>query len=122
MNQWVGIGNLTSDPELRQTGTGLSVTSFTIAINRRGEGVDYIPVITWGALADNCAKFLKKGSKVCVSGSLQSRSYEVNGQKRTAYEVNAREVEFLNRPQEKEELKEDTTSSDALMGFDDLPF
>ena len=105
MNKCFLIGNLTRDPELRTTsGSGLSVCSFTIAVTRRfanqnGEReADFIPVVTWRATADNCAKYLRKGSQVAVVGSIQTRSYEGNdGQKRYVTEVQADEVQFLNR-------------------------
>lgn len=99
MNRAVIIGNLTKDPETRATASGLSVCSFTVAVTR-GFGdkkeVDYIPVVTWRALADNCAKFLAKGRKVGVSGRIQTRSYETNdGSKRYITEIVADDVEFL---------------------------
>lgn len=99
MNKAIIIGNLTKDPESRVTQSGLSVCSFTVAINRNfGEKkeVDYIPVVTWRGLADNCAKFLAKGRKVGVSGRIQTRSYDANdGTKRYVTEIVADDVEFL---------------------------
>ena len=100
MNRAMIIGNLTKDPELRTTNSGISVCSFTVAVNRNfGEKkeVDYIPVVTWRGLADNCAKFLAKGRKVGVSGRIQVRSYEANnGERRYATEIIADDVEFLS--------------------------
>lgn len=103
MNKIMLIGNLTSDPELRTTPNGVSVCTFRIAVNRRfkdGDGnqqMDFIPVICWRQLADLCGKYLSKGKKVGVAGSLQSRSYEdKSGNKRTVYDVVADEVEFLS--------------------------
>jgi len=100
MNRAVIIGNLTKDPELRTTPQGISVCSFTVAINR-GFGdkkdVDYIPVVTWRGLADNCARFLAKGRKVGVSGRIQVRSYDANnGERRYVTEIVADDVEFLS--------------------------
>lgn len=99
MNRAVIIGNLTRDPEPRTTASGISVCSFTVAVNRNfGEKkeVDYIPVVTWRGLADNCAKFLAKGRKVGVSGRIQTRSYDANdGTKRYVTEIVADDVEFL---------------------------
>lgn len=100
MNRANLIGNLTKDPELRTTPQGISVCSFTIAINR-GFGdkkdVDYIPIVTWRGLADNCAKFLAKGRKVGVSGRIQVRSYDANnGERRYVTEIVADDVEFLS--------------------------
>ncbi len=100
MNRAILIGNLTKDPELRTTPQGISVCSFTIAVNR-GFGdkkdVDYIPVVTWRGLADNCSKFLAKGRKVGVSGRIQVRSYDANnGERRYVTEIVADDVEFLS--------------------------
>jgi len=99
MNRAVIIGNLTRDPELRTTPQGISVCSFTVAVNR-GFGdkkdVDFIPIVTWRALAENCAKFLAKGRKVGVSGRIQVRSYDTNnGERRYVTEIVADDVEFL---------------------------
>ena len=104
MNKCFLIGNLTRDPELRTTGSGISVCSFTIAVTRRYTGqsgereADFIPVVAWRATAENCAKYLRKGSQVAVTGAIQVRNYETqDGQRRTATEVIADEVQFLNR-------------------------
>lgn len=102
MNKVMIVGNLTADPEMRSTGSGISVCSFRVAVERRfkdGEGnrvTDFIPVTCWRQLADLCGRYLAKGRKVGVVGTLQMRSYEdKQGVKRTAYEVVADEVEFL---------------------------
>ena len=105
MNKCFLIGNLTRDPELRTTsGSGLSVCSFTLAVtrnfsNRNGEReADFIPIVVWRNTAENCAKYLRKGSQVAVSGAIQTRTYDGNdGQKRYVTEVVADEVQFLNR-------------------------
>ena len=103
MNKICLVGNLTNDPELRSTGSGISVCTFSIAVNRRfanqqGEReADFIPVVAWRGLADNCARYLARGRKVAVTGSLQTRRYEdKEGKKRTAFEVVADDVEFLS--------------------------
>ncbi len=102
MNKCVLVGNLTRDPEHTTTASGISVCRFSIAINRNytnssGEReVDFLNIVTWRGLADNCGKFLTKGSKVCVSGSIQTRNYEdKDGNKRNATEIVADDVEFL---------------------------
>lgn len=103
MNKICLIGNLVADPELRSTGSGISVCTMRIAVNRRfanqqGEReADFFTVVAWRGLADNCARYLTKGRKVGVTGSMQTRSYEdKQGVKRTAYEVVADDVEFLS--------------------------
>lgn len=98
MNKWVGIGRLTRDPELRRTGTGIAVASFTVAIDD-GYGekktTDFVDIVAWGTLGENCSKYLRKGAKVAVSGKLKKRSYEKEGRKVWITEIKADEVEFL---------------------------
>lgn len=125
MNKVVLIGNLSRDPDLRQTGTGTKVCNLTVAVNRRDlkQGgnleADFIPVVCWRGLAENCAKYLKKGSKVGVSGSINVRRYEdKSGSKRYATEVLADEVEFLDR---KEKGSPDATLEIPLED-EELPF
>jgi len=102
MNKAILIGNLTRDPEARTTPSGVSVTTFTLAINRRysnSQGVreaDFINIVTWRQTAELCARYLSKGRKVCVVGQIQTRSYDAqDGTKRYVTEVVADEVEFL---------------------------
>ncbi len=104
MNRAVVIGNLTNEPELRSTLSGISVCTFTVAVNRRvsrdAQGqkeADFIPIVTWRGLADNCFKYLHKGSKAAVTGSIQTRSYDAqDGTRRYVTEILADEVEFLS--------------------------
>ena len=103
MNKIMLTGNLTAEPDMRQTASGISVCTFTLAVNRRtskedGEKkTDFSPVITWRSLAENCFKYLRKGRKAAVSGSLQIRNYEAqDGSRRYIAEVIAEEVEFLS--------------------------
>ena len=102
MNKVFLIGNLTRDPELSETSGGVSVCHFAIAVNRSytssdGERqTDFFNVTAWRGLADTVARYVKKGSKVAVSGSVQIRNYEDNqGVRRTAVDVIAQDVEFL---------------------------
>lgn len=104
MNRATLIGNLTKDPDMRQTQGGVSVCTFAIAVQRRyadqnGEKqTDFFNIVCWRSLADNCAKYLTKGSKAGVHGSIQNRSYEdKQGNRRTVTELIADEVEFLSR-------------------------
>lgn len=106
MNKAILSGNLTKDLELRETADGKSVANFTIAVNGYGDSVNYFSIVVWGNQADNCAKYLKKGSKVGIVGRLQNRSYEANdGSKKYITEVVAEEVEFLT-PKQSEETTE----------------
>jgi len=104
VNQVILLGNLTRDPELRQTPTGQSVVSFSLALNRAykdqsgdwQEATDYIDVVAWGPLAERVSQYVTKGRRVLVQGRLQSRSWEQDGQKRSKVEVLANDVTFLD--------------------------
>jgi single-strand DNA-binding protein len=102
-NQVVLMGNLTRDPELRQTPNGQQVCSFSLALNRSYKGADgnwqeatdYIDVVAWGPLGERVAQYLSKGRPCLVNGRLQSRQWEQEGQKRNKVEVVAQDVTFL---------------------------
>ena len=103
MNKVILIGNLTRDPELSETPSGVAVCRFAIAVSRdyaNSEGTretDFFNITVWRGRAENCGKYLKKGSKVAIVGSLQTRSYEdKDGIKRNVIDVIANEVEFLS--------------------------
>src|SRR5438105_6488413 len=104
LNQVTLMGNLTRDPELRQTPSGQNVTSFSLALNRSykdasgesQEATDYIDIVAWGPLAERVAQYLSKGRRCLVQGRLQSRSWEQEGQKRSKVEVLASDVTFLD--------------------------
>ncbi|MDY2841112.1 MAG: single-stranded DNA-binding protein [Candidatus Borkfalkiaceae bacterium] len=102
MNKVILVGNLTRDPELSETPSGIAVCRFSIAVSRdyaNSDGsrdTDFFNVTVWRGRAENCGKYLKKGNKVAVVGSLQNRSYEdKDGIKRNVTDVVANEVEFL---------------------------
>ncbi len=102
MNKVILVGNLTRDPELTETPNGVSVCRFSIAVSRdyaNAEGnreTDFFNITVWRGRAENCGKYLKKGNKVAIVGSLQNRSYEdKDGIKRNVTDVIANEVEFL---------------------------
>lgn len=105
-NQVVLMGNLTRDPELRQTPNGQNVCSFSLALNRSYKGsdgnwqeaTDYVDVVAWGPLGERVAQYLSKGRPCLVNGRLQSRSWEQDGQKRNKVEVVAQDVTFLGGP------------------------
>ncbi len=127
MNKVFQIGNLTKDPEVRSTGSGISVCSFTIAVQRRfqsqaGEKVtDFFPVTCWRTLADNCGIYLSKGSKVAVVGELQTRSYEAkDGTKRYVTEIVADEVEFLTPKSAGEQRGYESQDALSQQGFQDI--
>lgn len=106
VNKVMLSGRLTRDPELRYTPNGTAVSSFSLALSRGYKGqdgqwkqmVDYINVAAWGKLGVLASEYLKKGSAAFVEGRLHSRSWQTeDGQKRSAVEVNADRIQFLDR-------------------------
>jgi len=104
LNRVILIGNLTGDPELRYTPSGTARTRFSIAINRQyknasgqlQEEVTFVPIVTWGSQAENCANYLSKGRSVAVEGRLRIDSFEnAEGERRKVVEVVANTVQFL---------------------------
>ncbi|MDY0323983.1 MAG: single-stranded DNA-binding protein [Candidatus Carbobacillus sp.] len=103
LNRAVLIGRLTRDPELRYTGSGIAVTSFTLAVgrnftNQQGEReADFISIVAWRQLAELAANYLKKGRLCAVEGRIQTRSYENNEGKRVyVTEIVADNIQFLD--------------------------
>ena len=134
MNKVILIGKLTRDPESGTTQSGVAYCRIGLAVNRRfsreNNEVDYFNVVCWRGLAENCAKILTKGRKICVSGSIQTRQYDgQDGTKRTAFDIVADEVEFLssgNRtddgaPQETERIQQ-VNNSGLTPVEEELPF
>lgn len=127
LNRTILIGRLTKDPELRSTQSGTSVCTFTLAVDRgftTNDGkkeTDFIPVVTWKGLADNCAKNLAKGKMVAVDGRLQIRTYEASdGSKRTIAEVIAETVRFLSPKSESNGMP--TFPNEEMAPMDEIPF
>ena len=108
MNRVVMVGRMTRDPELRRTGSGAAVTSFTLALNRNyntadGQQADYIPCVVWNKIAENVAQYCSKGSLVGVEGRLRSRSYDnAQGQRVYVVEVVCDSVQFLETRAQRE--------------------
>lgn len=134
MNKVFIIGSLTRDPELRSTSNGIAVCSFTVAVNRRKTGAeagqqeaDFFRVNAWRQLGENCNRFLAKGRKVAVVGSITLSTYTGNdGQTRSNLEVTADEVEFLT-PRSEQSATAGGTQQTQKSEFvevqdDDLPF
>ena len=108
MNKIIVIGNLGRDPEMRYTASGQSVTSFSVASNRKyttaagesREETEWFNVSAWGKLGETCNQFLTKGQQVYVEGRLSSRTYQArDGQPRFSNDITLTDVQFLNRPQ-----------------------
>lgn len=137
LNRVILLGNLTRDPELRFTPAGKPVARLGLAVNRlpytneqgeKVEGVDFFNVVVFGRQAETVSQYLRKGSPVAIEGRLRSRQWETNdGQKRTAVEVAAQNVQFLGRPGEQAAggaAPEEFADVDIppIEGIDDSPF
>lgn len=103
MNISILIGRLTKAPEMRYTQSGIPVCSFTLAVDRNykdanGErGTDFIDIVVWRQLGENCSKYLSKGKMVAVAGRIQVQTYEAkDGSNRKSFSVVAEEVKFLS--------------------------
>ena len=138
MNKVYLIGNLTRDPEMSETPSGVPFCRLGLAVNRPYTGsdgeraTDFFNITVWRTHDENCGRYLKKGSKVAVVGSLQNRSYEdKDGNKRTVTDIVASEVEFLSVRNQNDAPSDDMprTASRAVerptlqqVDDDDLPF
>jgi len=136
LNKAMLIGNLTRDPEVRQTAGGQSVASFAVAINmvwtdqsgQRQERVEYHNIVAWRKLADICGRFLHKGSKVYIEGRLQTRDWTgKDGAKRYTTEIVAENLIMLDsRGGANASLKTDlaqsaSTAGEPVINYDELP-
>ena len=109
MNKCSIIGRLTKDPEVRKTNSGLSVCSITVAVDRKfknanGErDTDFIPVVAWRQVADIIGTYFHKGSRIGITGSIQTRSFDGNNGKVFVTEVLAEEIDFLDKKEVQDE-------------------
>lgn len=139
MNKLTIIGNLTRDPELRTTSSGINVCTFTVAVNRRRSGnsnqpeADFFRVSAWRQLGENCQRYLAKGRKVAVVGPVSVQTYTgADGTTRASLEVTADDVEFLSSRNEDAGYApaapaQPVSAAPAMNGFEevddeDLPF
>lgn len=105
MNNCVFIGRFTKDPEMKTFDSGSKRASTNLAVNREfsKDEADFIPVVFWNKTAETVVNHLHKGSLVAVRGSLQQRSYEKDGEKKTVFEVVVSNIEFLERVKKDED-------------------
>ena len=132
LNKVILGGRMTADPELKQTPQGVSVTSFSIAVNRRGKDAqtDFINCVAWRQTADFICRFFKKGSSICISGSVQTRTWnDQQNNKRYATEIIADEAFFVDGKNDNAASEQGApTFTAAQANFeeveadDDLPF
>lgn len=125
----VFCGNLTKDPEMKETKEGLTVANFDIAVNiynGKEKAVDYYHFVAWRGIAENIGKYLKKGSKVMINSTPHTRAYEdKTGVKRTIVEFTVNDIEFASSGKGGTASDEDSDSSmktGEAVKTDDLPF
>tara|TARA_Y100001938_G_C8097830_1_gene439348 strand:+ start:2275 stop:2664 length:390 start_codon:yes stop_codon:yes gene_type:complete len=128
INKFIGIGNLTKDPECRNLGEYVKC-SFPIAINSTKDEVIFLDVESWGKTAENCKKYITKGSQVYIEGKIKINKWEdKNGIKRQKYYISADLVRFLPRerkPAEQNAKENDPKPSESvkeIVGEQDMPF
>ena len=130
MNQLNIIGGLTRDPESRTTQSGKQVCTFTVGVNRRNdrEKSDFFRVSAWGELGNNCARYLSKGKRVRVTGSVSLSTYTAqDGTTRANLEVLAQDVEFLSPASQGQQNAPQAAKTDTQSGFvkvddEEIPF
>lgn len=125
LNKVILGGRLTADAELKQTPQGISVATFTLAVNRKGKDAqtDFINCVAWRGTADFLTKYFKKGNSVCITGQVQVRSYtDKDNNKRYATEVIADEVYFVDSKGEVEAPAFATPKFEEIADDDDIPF
>ena len=131
LNKAILGGRLTADPELKLTPQGVPVTSFSIAVNRKGKDAqaDFITCVAWRQTAEFICRYFKKGSSICISGSIQTRTWnDQQNNKRYATEVVAEEAFFVDSKTEGVASDEpafqtqSTPKFEEVAGDDDLPF
>lgn len=119
-NKVILAGHLVRDPELKQTASGESVTTFSLAVNRTGKNgeCDFFDVTAWRKTAELVATYLKKGRPVLVCGRLQNRSWtDKQGNKRTSAEIVADEVAFIDNKTADEVAIEDEPALPSMIGY-----
>jgi single-strand DNA-binding protein len=121
MNKVMLIGHLVTKPELKQTANGISTTRFSVAVNRPFTGidgkreVDFIPVRVWRKQAENICQYLDKGRLISVEGRLQTDSYtDKNGNKQYTWEIVANDVQFLDKTNKQEPVKEEKDENEQV--------
>ena len=128
MNKLTIIGNLVKNPEMRSTTAGVPVCGFTVAVNRPktdknpNPGADYFNVSAWRNKGEVCAKYLEKGSKVCVVGEVTLRTWDTNGKHGASLEVKAEDVEFLSKAPVPVDAPQEEQQTFQPVETDELPF
>lgn len=124
MNKAIVMGNLTDDPKIRETSNGKKVASFTLAVNRVGEGTDYLDFTAWEQKAEFVERYCYKGMKLLAEGRIQTGTYEKDGTKIKRYDIVAERLEFCEK---KKDQQPRTNDPDGFMQIpegmtEEMPF
>lgn len=112
------VGRISTDLELRYTGSNKAYCRFNLAVNRMNEGTDFIPVTVWGKSAENLVQYQSKGSLILVDGSISMNNYtDKDGNNRTSFEVMTSNVQFLNSKRTNDETTTESVKSDPYEDF-----
>lgn len=112
-NKAVIVGRISTDLELRYTGSNKAYCRFNLAVNRMNEGTDFIPITVWGKPAENLVQYQNKGSLILVDGSISMSNYtDKDGNNRTSFEVMTSNVQFLSSKKTNDETIVEQTESD----------
>ena len=125
LNKVILAGRMTADPEIKQTPQGVAVTTFSVAVNRKGKDAptDFINCVAWRNTADFICKYFKKGNSICVEGEIQVRSYDDKDKiKRYATEILIKEAYFVDSKNDVKEEKEIAPNFVDVSPDEDLPF
>ena len=126
MNNFNGIGRLVRDNKLEYTTSGTAMLKNSIAIDRSGEGTDFIPIIAWGKTAEFIDKYFHKGNRIGIAGKLESSSYkDKEGKNHFSLDVNVREVSFCESKATEDTLLPSNKSDNNFLQVDEsieLPF
>lgn len=128
VNKAILLGNLGSDPEIHATEGRKPLCVFTLATNRSGASADSTPpewhrIVTFGIVAENCAKYLRKGREVFVEGSIQSRRWkDAEGKERVSNQILANVVQFIGARKEEKELTPTTAEPVTALSDEEIPF
>lgn len=113
------VGRISTDLELRYTGSNKAYCRFNLAVNRMNEGTDFIPVTVWGKPAENLVQYQSKGSLILVDGSISMNNYtDKDGNNRTSFEVMTSNVQFLNSKRTNDETTTESVKSDPYEDFE----
>lgn len=122
MNHYDGIGRIVRDVKLESTTSGKSYLKNAIAIDRKGEGTDFIPIIAWEKTAEFIDKYFHKGSRIGISGRIQTSTYTKDGKSRTSVDVVVEEVTFCESKTTEDVLLSNKSDFLTVNSTDELPF